>query len=253
MSDEVSSVAALAAEIVRQLEAYSRRPTARIFGSVAVSLLCPKASLRWTALGRSARKDIDLVFAANDPELAVAALRETKCIVNDNWRESYSSNRRLHGHHVGSEVPLEIFFQPLKFYQSIPLDNAFSGADTAIPVEQLLISKLQFKQMTRDQLIDVFILLEQFAVADIAPAGDGILSPTAFSSLLKSDWDLWKACERSFRMVKQFSAQLCVPGSDSVVRRAIELEKSVAHVRKTVKWRLRSMVPIPIGNAMEDE
>lgn len=244
----VGDLSESAVRLIQKLDTIGGRGVAKLLGSVAVALLCPNTIARWSELNRARAKDIDLVFAAHvDPAAAARSLSECGCLLNmDRWLQGYIEESRISA--TFENVRVEAFFQPLVFYQAIPLASSFSWGGPTLSPEELLISKLQYQIVPRDQLIDLFVMMENLSVDGKAESTG--LRCTQFTELMTANiqaWHLWKACQRTLLALRSFAGELKLLSSDLVVGRLAALQSAVINASKGIFWRLRDHIPLRPG------
>jgi hypothetical protein len=133
--------------------------------------------------------------------------------------------------------------EKLEFCHTIALDGRWEQHATTIPVEDLLLQKLQVHELTEADLLDAAIVL---ATHDVEAGGvDGELIDCRYvAGVLAGDWGFHRDATVNLERVSESLARLPLDGGRA--RRAGEgvarLRESIDSARKTMAWRMRARV-----------
>jgi len=216
----------------------------RLFGSVAVAVACPECYYLSDVLGRNSLTDIDLVTHEKYEGLACEALRDYGLVEPANFRELRDEYRRPIYVSPDGSYEAEIHFDPLNFHHIIELGDRLALRPHTIPATELALSKLQYEEPSRDQLIDLVILFASRACGN--EEGDTI-SVTRISSLARADWALWKTVDDNLSRLRKFTEEeLQLPSEGGSFSRVVVLvdciRDAMARSEKTLRWRVTSAV-----------
>jgi hypothetical protein len=221
-----------AAELVAAASA--RRLTLRLVGSVGVRLHCAAAAAALDRRGRPA-KDIDLVCAREHRKGVRELLEERGYLVDRDLLVAMEGTRYAFAH-PGTGVELDLFVDRLAFCHTIELRDRFARHPTTVPVDDLLLQKLQIVQPVTTDLLDLDALLETHAVAAGPPAaGDAAETVDAgyVAGLLGRDWGFHHTATANLQRLRTDGAAASRDRAGALLA-AIEAEP------KSLKWRARS-------------
>jgi hypothetical protein len=209
--------------------ASDRGLTLRLVGSAGIRLHCAAAA---GALDRRRRpaKDIDLVCAREHRKGVRALLEERGYQVDRDLLVAMEGTRYAFAH-PASKIELDLFVDRLQFCHTIELRGRFARHAVTIPVEDLLLQKLQIVQPVTTDLLDLAALLETHEVCP-GPASDESIDAGYVAGLLARDWGFHHTATANLQRLR---ADAGAPGVDRLLA-AIEAAP------KSLKWRARARV-----------
>jgi hypothetical protein len=237
--------------------------TLRVVGSAGIRLHCGAAGPLMDRLGRPA-KDIDFIVPQRHRK-GMRRVLESRGYVVDRDLLIAMEGRRYSFAHRDHGTEIDVFVEKLDFCHTIELSGRLARHPVTIPIEELLLQKLQIVQMTTTDMIDAGVLLATHEVSDTddsrtpvsladTPVGEPGQAPEQetidaghIARLLARDWGFHHTATRNLQRVRE---QLAPTGAADVgaernlraqdrVRRlltAIETEP------KTLAWRMRDKV-----------
>jgi hypothetical protein len=149
--------------------------TLRVVGSAGIRLHCALPGPLMDRLNRPA-KDIDLVVPQRHRKGMRRLLEERGYVVDRDLLVAmegtrYSFEHREHG------TEIDVFVERLSFCHTIEVAGRLSVHPVTIPIEELLLQKVQIIEMTTTDLIDASVLLATHDVT--APGGEAATGPPA--------------------------------------------------------------------------
>jgi hypothetical protein len=192
----------------------------RLVGSVGIRLHAPHLEHLMERL-RPAPKDLDFVCRKQDRS-ALRTLLEARGYENDRNMLVAMEGQRYLFIHRETGLKLDIFVDQLDFCHRIDLRGCLHRHPVTIPVEQLILHKLQIVELTEGDLIDLGIMLSSFAPGKEGDTG-------AYSLDLVRD-----LAERGSYPVLDEHAQA------RIAARANALLEAAHAVPKRVPWKLRA-------------
>jgi len=142
--------------------------TLRVVGSAGIRLHCPRPGPLMDRLGRPA-KDIDLVVPQRHRKGMRRLLEERGYVVDRDLLIAMEGTRYSFAHREhGTEI--DVFVERLNFCHTIEVAGRLSAHPVTIPIEELLLQKVQIVAMTTTDLIDASVLL---ATHDVTAPGGG--------------------------------------------------------------------------------
>ena len=215
--------------------------TVRLVGSTGIRMHCEAAMTVMDELGRAA-KDLDVVVRAGD-RTRLRSLLEARGYVVDRDLLVAMEGQRYAFRHPGLELDLDVFVERLEFCHTIELGGRWERHATTIPIEDLLLQKLQVHELTGSDVIDAAIVL---ATHDVGAAGDAErIDRDYVAGVLAGDWGFHRDATANLDRVAEAAGRQ-VPLSAEHVRRvnaaAGALHEALEQTRKTMGWRMRARV-----------
>ena len=227
---------AVQAEAVELLGVAADRGLAlRLVGSTGVRLHCAPAAEQLDAAGRPA-KDIDAVCLREDRRGLRQLLEERGWLVDRDLLVAMEGRRYAY-RHPGSGLELDVFVDRLEFCHTIELRDRLGRRAITVPVEDLLLQKLQIVRPTVTDRIDGRVLLATHPVA--AAGGDAEAIDAAYvAGLLARDWGFHRTATANLR---DLAASAAANGAGRLVaERADTLLAAIDAAPKSVRWRARA-------------
>lgn len=237
--------AGLSAEAVRIVaEAGEAGVTLRVMGSAGIRLHCGAPGGVMDLLGRPA-KDIDFVV----PEKHRKGMRrylESRGYVIDRDLLIAMEGTRYSFTHAEHGTDIDVFVERLEFCHTIEVRSRLDRHPVTLPVEELMLAKLQIVAMTMTDVMDVAVILatHQVRADDADPeAIDG----AHIAGLLARDWGFHHTATRNLAQIAAMvgdGAAVDIGAAENArvqagVRRLTEL---IDAEPKTARWRLRERI-----------
>ena len=143
--------------------------TLRVTGSMGIAMHCAEASAAMDAAERRA-KDIDVVVKQSD-RTRLREWLEARGWAVDRDLLVAMEGERFAFHHPESGLDLDVFVERLEFCHTIELEDRWARHATTLPIEDLLLQKLQIHELKPADAIDAAIVL---ATHDVGVGGDGV-------------------------------------------------------------------------------
>jgi hypothetical protein len=209
----------------------------RALGGVAICLQAPGAKPR---LPRQV-KDIDLA-AAKGASKSTAKLMVRAGYVADEMFNALRGSRRLLFYDPGNGRHLDVFIGEFSMCHDIPMASRLGREPLTVPLEELLLSKLQIVELTASDQSDVYSLLFHSDVSD--DGGPGAIAASFIAALCAADWGLWRTCQLNIErgLSNLPGAALEADERTLVAGRLERLRTRIDAEPKSVKWRIRNQV-----------
>ena len=218
-------------------EAAARGQVLRLVGSTGIRLHCPPAAAALDRLGRPA-KDIDLVCRHEDRK----GLR--RLLEDRGWRVDRDllvamEGRRYAFSHPERGLELDVFVDRMEFCHTIELRDRLAARELTVPVEDLLLQKLQIVRQTVTDRMDAAALLATHPVGESGDPGEAI-DPAYVAGLLARDWGFHHTATANLAALRDDPAG---NGSSGTVRGRVDaLLGAIEAAPKSVRWRARARV-----------
>ena len=218
-------------------EASARGQVLRLVGSTGIRLHCPPAAAALDRLGRPA-KDIDLVCRHEDRK----GLR--RLLEDRGWRVDRDllvamEGRRYAFSHPERGLELDVFVDRMEFCHTIELRDRLAARELTVPVEDLLLQKLQIVRQTVTDRMDAAALLATHPVGESGDPGEAI-DPAYVAGLLARDWGFHHTATANLAALRD---EVAGNGSAGTVRGRVDaLLGAIEAAPKSVRWRARARV-----------
>lgn len=209
----------------------------RVVGGVAVKLHCPSAEHR--SMARS-YGDVDFIGYRSE-RTDVARLMEDLGYKPNRRFNALQGHRRLLFDNPDLGYDADIFLDVFVMCHELDLVGRLELDEYTVPIEELLLSKLQVIELNEKDIKDTFALLCDH---DIAEANDReIIDPRFIADLCKDDWGWYKTLtmniDKTIELADDFLAE---KQSDTVVDRLTRLRRVIEEVPKSMKWKMRARI-----------
>lgn len=222
--------------------ATSRGVVLRLAGSTGIRLHCAPAAEAMDALERPA-KDIDVICASGDRKEIRALFEERGYQVDREMLVATEGTRYAFSRPDG--IVIDLFVDRLEFCHTIELRDRLDRHVQTIPIEELLLQKLQIVELMPSDVVDTAALLATHALGE----GDDpeAIDRGYIAGLLARDWGFHETVTRNLAKLDERVARGDVGGlsdeqASAVRERASGLLETVTSAPKTLAWKLRAKV-----------
>jgi hypothetical protein len=222
--------------------------TLRVVGSAGIRLHCPAPGPLMDRLGRAA-KDIDFIVPQRQRK-GMRKLLESRGYVVDRDLLIAMEGRRYSFEHSEHGTEIDVFVEKLDFCHTIELGDRLTRHPVTIPIEELLLQKLQIIEMTTTDVMDASVLLathEASDPGDAPPAVAEALDAGYIARLLARDWGFHHTAMRNLERVRPTGTaagpvDVGPAGNEQAERGAQRLREAIDAEPKTLAWRMRDKV-----------
>lgn len=222
--------------------------TLRVVGSAGIRLHCPGPGPIMDRLGRPA-KDIDFVVPQQHRK-GMRRFLEARGYVVDRDLLIAMEGARYSFTHPGHGTDIDVFVERLEFCHTIEVRDRLGIHRITIPLEELLLQKVQIIEMTTTDMIDTGVLLATHEVSSSAQDSETIDSGR-IARLLARDWGFHHTATRSLRRVLDAAGDTAGEaaslsfGAEAAARvrgRAGQLLDAIDAEPKNLTWRMRDRI-----------
>lgn len=240
-----------AKHLIDELKSTFQHIPVRLFGSTAVALLCPDQIFLWDMLGRNEVTDIDLVTKFHFRSDIYHAMHKLGYKVRNALQE------RLLFYPDNGTYLIEIFFEPLQFHHTIRLNPYPTIQPYTICLTDLVLSKLQFEELSDDQLIDLSVI---FASHQVSSDFREAISGSHIAHIAANDYDFHKTIQGNLDIFYEFASTHCqdIPDTlESINQRVQTLRYFINKQPKTNMWKIRKIINrlipnLPVGRPVDN-
>ena len=209
----------------------------RVVGSAGIRLHCGPAGELMDEVARPA-KDIDFVVLREDRK-SLRRLLEARGYEVDRDLLVAMEGRRYTFTHPGTNTDVDVFVERLDFCHPIDVRDRLRLHPVTIPLDELLLQKLQIVEMTVTDVLDVGILLATHPVA----GGDDPETVDAghIAGLLARDWGFHHTVCRNLDRIEGGTG-LPPERTGQVAAGVRRLRAAIDAAPKSLPWRMRDKV-----------
>ena len=110
-----------------------------------------------------------------------------------------------------------------------------------IPIEDLLLSKLQIFEVSDRDVRDMIAMLADHPIE--RSADTETIDPGYIASLCSKDWGLWKTVTMSLNRIQEYIESNDLPLEESEINGRIDaLRGTIENNPKSIRWKLRSLI-----------
>jgi hypothetical protein len=216
--------------------------TLRIAGSVGVHLACPAWRKYLSAMGRRPLYDIDYWARARDQRKLEGLFESQAYQADPRVKHMHEWGvKRLIFEHPETGIKVDVFMDELVMAHTIKFRERLEKNDgPAVPMPDLLLSKLQIHEITANDFIDLMVILGEHDMTNADTAGADL---EYLKAVLGADWGFWYEACRNLDSVRDVVGENEVLGDHEravVGRRAEELRSQIEACPKTSAWKRRS-------------
>jgi len=218
--------------------------TLRVTGSAGIRLHCAAPGGLMDARGRPA-KDMDLVVPEKHRK-GMRRLLEGRGYLIDRDLLIAMEGTRYSFRHAEHGTEIDVFVERLSFCHTIELAGRLHRHQVTLPVEELLLAKLQIVQPTMTDLMDVAVILATHRVGD-AQADLETIDGRHIAAIFARDWGFHHTATGNLRRISQAvgdgaSVDLGQAANAGVHEAAAALLAAVDAEPKSRTWRLRDRI-----------
>ena len=217
--------------------------TLRVVGSAGIRLHCPAPGPVMDRLGRPA-KDIDFVVP-HQHRKGMRRLLESRGYITDRDLLIAMEGTRYSFTHAEHGTEIDVFVERLAFCHTIEVRDRLDVHPVTIPLEELLLQKVQIIKMTTTDVIDTSVLL---ATHEVTPTSGDTEAVDAgrIARLLARDWGFHHTATRNLRQIHGAvggaATDLGPDSNDKIRDRAGQLLDAIDAEPKNLAWRMRDRI-----------
>jgi hypothetical protein len=222
--------------------------TLRVVGSAGIRLHCPAPGPLMDRLGRAA-KDIDFIVPQRQRK-GMRKLLESRGYVVDRDLLIAMEGTRYSFEHPEHGTEIDVFVEKLNFCHTIELGDRLTRHPVTIPIEELLLQKIQIIEMTTTDVMDASVLLathETSGPGEPPATAAEVIDTGHIARLLARDWGFHHTAMRNLERLEPTETaarpiDVGPAGNDRAQRGAQRLREAIDAEPKTLAWRMRDKV-----------
>lgn len=214
--------------------------TVRVAGSTAIHLHCRAAAERMAATGRCG-KDIDLIVRGKDRH-RLRSMLEADGFEVDRDLLVATEGLRFTFRRASDATTIDVFVDKMQFCHTIDLGRRLGIHAHTIPIEDLLLGKLQVHQPTVTDIADTITVLSTHEV-DQGSSDPERIDSAYVAQLLAQDWGFHHTVTANLTTL---ATELQANGHDNqseLARAGLNrLREAIDTAPKSRGWRLRARI-----------
>jgi len=237
-SEELTAEASSLAEA-----AESRGVILRLTGSAAIRVRFPDQLVLLDRLGRSPLRDLDFFAREKQSKRLIALFEDRGYRMDPEIRQSQEFGIKRHIYLAPhNRYKIDVFLDDLIMSHTLQLRDRLELPGPTVQVSDLLLSKLQIHQITRNDLVDLMVL---FSASESLGQDARDPDTSRVVAVLRDDWGFWYTSTGNLRrLIDELGPEGPVLGSlaPEIQRRSGRLLQLLDEAPKSVRWKLRARV-----------
>jgi hypothetical protein len=184
-------------------------------------------------------RDVDFVSTREDESAVIKLMKELG--YETNKRFNTMRQFRLEFTDPVNERKADYIIDRFDFCHDWGLRDRVERDHPTIPIEDLLLSKLQIFEVSDRDVRDMIAVLADHPIE--RNADTETIDPGYIAGLCSEDWGLWKTVTMSLDRVEEYVANNDLPLDESEIASRIDALRGVIEDDpKSIRWKLRSLI-----------
>lgn len=184
-------------------------------------------------------RDVDFVTVREDEDAVIDMM------VDLGYEENKQINRmqryRLEFQDPVNERKADYIIDRFEFCHGWSMRDRVHEDDPTVPIEDLLLSKLQIYEISDRDIRDIIAMLTDHPVE--ASDDTERIDPTYIADLCRTDWGLYKTTTMNLDRVEDYIEANDLPIDEATLReRVAALGDAIEDRPKSIKWKLRALI-----------
>jgi hypothetical protein len=212
----------------------------RLLGAIAFQTRCPKFSFLTQRLNR-VLSDVDFAAYSNESSRISAMMRELgfedQPMVTALW-----GDKRTIWDHKSTGLHVDIFFDKLEMNHDISFRDRLSLDPYTIPLEEMLLEKMQIVHLEEKDIVDTTMLLREHEVGN---SDSQTINAAYIAKLLSNDWGFYYTFTTNLKKVTdrlETYQELNQEDRNDVKAKVEELSAIIEKEPKSMGWKMRAKV-----------
>jgi len=189
-----------------------------------------------------AYKDIDLVTLKGRGK-RVSELMTGMGYEADRAFNATNGHRRLLYYDPPHGRQVDVFVGTFEMCHSIPITERIELHASAVPLAELLLTKMQIVELNAKDQADILTILYHHDVAEDDGGGNAV-NAARVAQLCAGDWGLWRTTKLNVERTRDaLAGSALTPDQAAVVRERLDrLWERIERESKSTKWKMRNRV-----------
>jgi hypothetical protein len=206
----------------------------RLLGGVAFRVRCAGGIERPPGAGR----DLDMI-TSREHRRSAAAMLVAEGYVPDRHYNALNGHRQMYFMDASRDRPVDVLVDRLAMCHTLELRERMMVDYPTIPLADLLLSKLQIKELNEKDVVDVLALLRDF---DLGDADTNAVNVRRIAEITSHDWGWWRTVTGNLATLHAFITHSEVKHRSVLLSRLDALSTSIDGAPKSPRWRLRARI-----------
>ena len=187
-------------------------------------------------------KDIDLVTLKGRGK-RVSEFMTAMGYEADRAFNATNGHRRLLYYDRPHARQVDVFVGAFEMCHSIPITERIELHPSAVPLAELLLTKMQIVELNAKDQADILTILYHRDVADDAGGGSAV-NAARIAQLTATDWGLWRTTRMNVERTREaLPGSALSPDQQAVVGERLDrLWERIESEPKSTKWKMRNRV-----------
>ena len=212
----------------------------RLLGALAFQARCPKFSFLTQRLNR-VLSDVDFAAYSTESPRVSGVMRDLgykdQPMVTAMW-----GDRRTMWDNESNDLHVDIFINKLEMNHDISFQNRLGIDPFTIPLEEMLLEKMQIVRLEEKDIVDTTMLLREH---EVGGSEAETIDARYIAKLLSNDWGFYYTCTTNLRKVGDRLGsyqELNQADRDDVKAKIAKLLQVVESEPKTLGWKMRAKI-----------
>lgn len=184
-------------------------------------------------------RDVDFVTTREDKDAVIAFMQELGYEQNERFNTMHRF--QLEFQDPVNERKADFIVDKFRFCHAWSLRDRVDRDYPTVPIEDLLLSKLQIAEISDRDIRDIIAMFNDHAVG--SDVETDAIDAGYISGLCQSDWGLYKTTTMNLDRVESYLDEAELPVEEAHVGGRVDaLREAIETEPKTVRWKLRSLV-----------
>ncbi len=212
----------------------------RLLGAIAFQTRCPNFNFLTTRLNRIL-SDIDFAGYSSESR-QINGLMKDLGYADEPMVTALWGHRRMIWDNKSNGMHVDIFFDRLEMNHDISFENRLSIDPLTIPLEEMLLEKMQIVHLEEKDIVDTTMLLREH---EVGGSDSEIIDANYIAKLLANDWGFYYTCTTNLKKVSdklETYQELKQADRDDVNGKIQKLMKALDDEPKSFGWKMRAKV-----------
>lgn len=184
-------------------------------------------------------RDVDFVSTREDKKDVIEMMVDLG--YNERERVNKMQRYRLEFHDPENDRKADYVIDTFQFSHEWPLRDRVEVDHPTVPIEDLLLSKLQIFEISDRDVRDVIAMLSEHSVE--GSDDNERIDPGYIAGRCSTDWGLYKTTTTNLDRTERYLEGNEFPiDEDTVSNRIQRLRREIQERPKSIKWKLRSVI-----------
>jgi hypothetical protein len=133
---------------------------------------------------------------------------------------------------------IDVFVDEFNMCHRIPLRYALKQEGLSLPALELLLTKLQVRNIAKKDMIDLSLILNDISLTK----DESGINFERFVSICSRDWGLFTTVSENLAKLEEFSYSLQKEYGETIRNKIGRLVNLISSSKKTLRWRLRAII-----------